>query len=300
LIKPRYFETVDIRTVRDENSRSMQIASGDVDIVESVRTFQGQWLRKQPGVETTIGPAPHVLLLYLNTKAPILRDVRVRKAISLAIDRKRLLDTVYGKEGELLNGLIPTGVPGHDPSIPVSRYDPDAARALLTEAGIKAGTKLTITAVTDSGNPSTTTLAIQDFLSKIGLNIEIRQISSSARSQLVAGDFDMSVQSLSIDFPDPWLMFNFAFNSASIGATNYAQYANAELDKLTMQADQREGTAREAMYQEAQRMVLADVPVVPLLQMFGSYAKRKDVQNPNYNFAMPVIHDFKTMYRTSN
>jgi ABC-type oligopeptide transport system substrate-binding subunit len=67
-----------------------------------------------------------------------------------------------------------------------------------------------------------------------------------------------------------------------------------------MQADQREGTAREAMYQEAQRMVLADVPVVPLLQMFGSYAKRKDVQNPNYNFAMPVIHDFKTMYRTSN
>ena len=300
LLKPRYFETVDIRTVRDENSRSMQIASGDVDIVESVRTFQGKWLRKQPGIETPIGPAPQVLFLYLNTKARILRDVRVREAISLAIDRQRLLDTVYGKEGELLNGLIPTGVPGHDSTIPVSRHDPDAARALLKEAGIKAGTKLTITAVTDSGNPSTTTLAIQDFLSKIGLNIEIRQISSSARSQLVAGDFDMSVQALSIDFPDPWLMFNFAFNSASIGATNYAQYANAELDKLTMQADQREGTAREAMYQEAQRMVLSDVPVVPLLQMFGSYAKRKDVQNPNYNFAMPVIHDFKTMYRTSN
>jgi ABC-type transport system substrate-binding protein len=79
-----------------------------------------------------------------------------------------------------------------------------------------AGTKLTITAVTDSGNPSTTTLAIQDFLSKVGLDIEIHQISSSARSQLVAGDFDMSVQALSIDFPDPWLMFNFAFNSASI------------------------------------------------------------------------------------
>jgi ABC-type oligopeptide transport system substrate-binding subunit len=159
---------------------------------------------------------------------------------------------------------------------------------------------LTITAVTDSGNPSTTTLAIQDFLSKIGLNIEIRQISSSARSHLVAGDFDMSVQALSIDFPDPWLMFNFAFNSASIGATNYAQYANAKLDALTMKADMSEGAAREAMYREAQRMVLADLPVVPLLQMFGSYAKRKDVQNPNYNFAMPVIHDFKTMYRTTS
>jgi hypothetical protein len=34
--------------------------------------------------------------------------------------------------------------------------------------------------------------------------------------------------------------------------------------------------------------------------MFGSYAKRKDVQNPNYNFAMPIIHDFKTMFRTTD
>ena len=107
----------------------------------------------------------------------------------------------------------------------------------------------------------------------------------------------MTSQSLSLDFPDPWILFNFAFNSQSIGASNMSRYNNPDLDKLVARADRSGPEERSRLYQEAQRKVLADLPSIPLFRMNWTYAQATDVAGGAYNFSSPQTHDFKNMYR---
>ena len=279
---PRFFREVVLRTVRDVSSRSMQIAAGDVDIVEFITTTQARWLEQKPQVQLVSGPSASIVFLHLNTENPVLKDVRVRRAIDLAIDRDAIIRSIYRGEAEVLHGLLPPGIPGADPTIPLPRHDLDAARALLKKAGVSPGTPLTITAVTDSGAPSGTTLALREQLAELGFTMSIREVSTAARSQIVAGNFDMTSQSLSLDFPDPWILFNFAFNSQSIGASNMSRYNNPDLDKLVARADRSGPEERSRLYQEAQRKVLADLPSIPLFRMNWTYAQATDVAGGAY------------------
>jgi peptide/nickel transport system substrate-binding protein len=294
---PRFFQEIVLRTVRDVSSRSMQMAAGDADIVEFITTTQARWLEQKPKVRLVSGPSASIVFLHLNTENPVLKDVRVRRAIDLAINREAIIRSIYRGEAEILHGLLPLGIPGSDAGIPRPRHDLGAARTLLKEAGVPTGTPLTITAVTDSGAPSATTLALREQLAELGLAMSIREVSTAARSQIVAGDFDMTSQSLSLDFPDPWIMFNFAFNSQSIGATNMSRYNNPELDALVARADRSEPEERNRLYQQAQRKVLADLPSIPLFRMNWTYAQGTDLAGGAYNFSSPQTHDFRAMYR---
>lgn len=298
LVKPRWFHEVVIRTVRDTSARTMQLVNGDADIVEFLRDWQQRWLANKPGVEVVSAPSTNVLFLHVNTQRPPLDDVRVRRAISLSIDRPRMIRTIYSGQAAQLHGLLPLGLPGSDPTIPPLGYDPVAARALLAEAGVKPGHPISITALTDSGTPSTTTLAVREMVEKIGFSVQVHEVSNAAKAKLLGGDFDMCTQALTLDFPDPWIMFQFTFNSQMINASNWSRYANPALDALVARADRQEGEARAALYREAQRIVLRDLPSIPLLQMNWSYAKRTDISGGNYNFSTPQSHDFADMIRT--
>ncbi len=295
--KPRYFDEVVIRTVRDMSARSMQIASGEVDIVEYVRVDQARWLDRQPKVDLVTGQSASILFLHMNNEKPPFNDVRVRQAVNLAINREQLIRSVYGGGAQLLHGIIPLGVPGADPSIPLPVFDLPRARALLAQAGVRQGTPVTLTTVTDSG-PSLTSLALREYLVALGFDANIREVSTAARTTVMAGDFQMFAQMLQLDFPDPWIVFNFAFNTETIGASNWSRYRNPALDKMVAVADRTEGDERARRYAEAQRIILRDMPSIPILQDSWTYARRSDIAGGSYNFSTPQSHDFFDMYRT--
>jgi peptide/nickel transport system substrate-binding protein len=120
-------------------------------------------------------------------KAKPLADVRVRKAIMMAIDRKVLLESVYG---ELSKDMEPTAALcskeqlGCGYSMPVPAYDPAAARKLLVEAGYADGFDVTINAYRDNLEDAT---AISGMVRKIGIRMNVRTIHASNRQKSVNG-----------------------------------------------------------------------------------------------------------------
>jgi len=108
----------------------------------------------------------------------------------------------------------------------------------------------------------------------------------------------MTTQSISIDFPDPWIVFTFVYNSQMIGAGNMARYSNAAVDALLARADALDGDARNALYQDAQKIVYADLPSIPLFQTSWGYAQRRDIAPFTYNYSTPMMLPIHTMQRT--
>jgi peptide/nickel transport system substrate-binding protein len=109
------------------------------------------------------------------------------------------------------------------------------------------------------------------------------------------------LQTISLDFPDPWIVFNFVYNSAMIGAANMPRYANEQVDALLAQADGiLDEDARVELYQKAQRLVMADMPTVPLFQVRRTVAVRSDARGLDYNFSQPFFYNFQSMRREAS
>jgi peptide/nickel transport system substrate-binding protein len=296
---PAYFTDVRLRASKDPTIRLIELEKGDVDLVEAVGPFQQDWLNRQSGLVVASGPAPIVLFLQLNTEREIFRDVRVRESISLAIDREAIARSVFRGQARLIPGVLPPGVPGHDPSLPLPRHDIGRAQALMREAGIAPGRRIDLTVVGDGGGPSATQLTLRESLQALGFDVNIKQIAASARSQIFKGEFDITTQSISIDFPDPWIVFTFVYSSQMIGAGNMSRYANPKLDALLARADKIDGAARIALYQEAQRIVMTDLPAIPLLQTSWGFAHRRAIAPIDYNFSTPMMLPLADLRRTS-
>ena len=298
--KPDYFSEINFLIVKDDTTRIVQLAKGAIDIVDPVAGSVDDWVKAQPGVKVVTGLSPTVAFLHMNNERPLFQDVRVRRAISLAIDRELIGKALYKGRASLLHGVLPAGVPGHDGTLPLPRFDPQAARALLREAGVALGTPVKFTVVGDSNGASPLALAIKDQLDAVGLNVVIERISTAARSKIMKGDFDITTQSINLDFPDPSIVFNFVYNSAMIGGANFPRYRNVTVDRLIGVADRTPDSAvRADLYRQAQHIVLDEMPSVVLFQLDWQRAIGSDITGVNYNFSQPTFYNFESMRRTS-
>ena len=295
---PRYFREVHFLIVKDDATRAIQLAKGALDIVDPVPGSIEPWLATQQGVRLVSGLSPTVAFLHMNNDRPLFKDVRVRQAVSLALDRELIGRALYRGRVRLLHGVLPEGVPGFDAQLPLPRHDPAAARALMREAGVAPGTPVVFTVVGDGAGTSPLAVAIRTQLQAVGLQARIERISMAARTKVMRGDFDLTMQSINLDFPDPSIVFNFVYNSAMIGGANFPRYRNPALDKLIATADRTlDGEVRAQLYRQAQGIVMQDLPTVPLFQLDWIRAARSDLAGVRYNFAQPTFYNFESMTR---
>jgi len=131
---------LEIYSVTERSTRYAMVNRGEVDWALSMTDVFYERVKKDPTLRMLTGVSPNYTFLYMaaqwDPKSP-LSDTRVRKAASLAIDRKRLSDVVY-PEGGAIDSL---GLPGDPEAIrfPVDPYDPERAKKLLAEAGYAEG-----------------------------------------------------------------------------------------------------------------------------------------------------------------
>lgn len=139
---------VDLRFVYDPEVLSQMFNDGELDILNvdvfgdlSEYYLHGDVYRDQ------LHTVSHVAIDYiaLNASKAPLDDVRVRKALQLALNRQTLLDAVYDGSGEVENGIYPHGLIGFNPDLAPIPYDPEQARALLQDAGLADGFDLEVT-----------------------------------------------------------------------------------------------------------------------------------------------------------
>ena len=201
-----------------------------------------------------------------------LNDVRVRQAISYAIDKQRIVDNYYPPGSIVADQFIPPSIFGYTPDVKGYSYDPDMANQLLDEAGLmpdENGVRFTLPMsyrdVVRSYLPTPGVIAadIQAQLAEVGINAEINVMESGAfLDAAAAGELPMFLLGWGADYPDATNFLDFHFG---VGANDSFGDKFPEITDLLTQAGQlSDPDARLALYAQANAAIRDLVPMVPI------------------------------------
>jgi oligopeptide transport system substrate-binding protein len=206
---------------------------------------------------------PQLALTFIgmNVNLPPFDDPLVREAFAIVIDRERLANVSLRGGAQAARGILPPGIPGYNPELPAPGVDVARARQLLTESryGGPAGLPPIAAYGAWAG-------VLRDVVERdLGVTIEVRGYEESGAffEALKRREFQIYGTGWVADYPDPENFLDVLFRS---GATyNYAAYGNLAVDALLDRAAvEAQDAERYALYQEAERRILADSAVVPL------------------------------------
>ncbi|RKK04139.1 ABC transporter substrate-binding protein [Pseudoroseomonas wenyumeiae] len=217
-------------------------------------------------------------------------DVRVRRALAMAIDMKSLVEAVYQGTGTPAASLVPPSMWGTNADLKPFDYDPQAAKALLAEAGLASGfsTDLWAIPVARAYMPNGRRAAemIQADWAKIGVTAKIVSFEWGEylrRRRMGEGDVGMSGGTW--DFPDPsQMVVSLTCENMKTGrnVANWCNQVYSDLvDKAGVLSDQSQ---RAALYQQAQQVLHDDVPVVFFADAKAFVALRSNVQGFKLHF----------------
>ncbi len=266
-------ETVAFIPTPDLSAAVRRYAAGEIDSLSDLPADQMRSLRQRFGPQIRLGPALGLTAIAINLRKAPFDDVRVRRALSMALDREFLAEIVWGETQSPAYSLCPQGLdnyrappelPGRE-DLPIDRED--QARALLTEAGFGTGNPLRVEYrfnITD--NNRNTAIALADMWRGIG--VETRFVNTDAKTHFAylrdGGSFDLARISWFADYSDPQ-NFLFLLGTGNDGF-NAGRYSNAHFDGLLAAAAAERDVARRAdLLFEAESIALADLPWIPLL-----------------------------------
>jgi peptide/nickel transport system substrate-binding protein len=267
-----------------------------VDLIDAPSVADLPRLRQDPRV--VIASAPGTRMFYLRfdrsrtANVPYVtdlsgnplatnpfNDLRVRKALSIAINRTALAERVMAGTVTPTGQWLAPGVYSYNPAIPVPAYDPDGARALLAEAGYKDGFKLTM----HSATYSEALQAVASMWSRVGVHTSLEMLPGSVFSPRAARqEFAASSGSWGSNSGEAGYFLVNVINSydpaRGLGPLNWTRYSNPALDALTEHAMSTiDDTAREALLRHAEQMAMDDVTVIPLFQLVNFWASRRGI-----------------------
>lgn len=249
------------RVVQDPNAQVVGLEGGDYD-----RIFIGPADRavlerlKGRGFRETIIDRGSPNVLYMNTTAKPFDDVRVRQAIAHSIDRQQYIELAWGGLGQPIYSPLPPGYWAHTSDIPRYEHDPSKAKQLLAEAGYPNGLDVTMTNY-DIGKFAGEVIIEQLRQGGIRVTHEVLD-SPSWNARVNQGQGVNFTLHCCLRQPDPDLLLSALFTPRG-GVMNVSKYnLESELVGPRRETDPR---LREQMYQELQRKVMRDVPIVPLI-----------------------------------
>ncbi len=206
---------------------------------------------------------PQLSLFYIgmNVNIPPFDDPNVRQAFLLLIDRVRYAEVSNAGSVEPARGIIPPGMPGYNEDLPEPVADIERARELINES--KYGSVEDLPPIVAYGDGVG---LIRDVAEEeLGLDIEVRDYETFGEflTALKQGDLPMYGTGWIADYPDPENFVDLLFRSDS--QENYSGYANPAVDELLDKAAVEEDEAqRWEYYQQAEALIMADAPVIPL------------------------------------
>jgi ABC-type transport system substrate-binding protein len=282
-------ERIHFRTIPEDGARAAALEVGEVDCVVPIAIDNVGELEFAEGV--VIEPKPVITMMYIGfnlSKAPF-DDIKVRQALSMAIDRQAIVDALLGGYATVADSPMALGTFGYSPS-PTYDYDPDGARALLEEAGWtggpgevrqKDGVSLSFKLWTPQDlyiKDVAVAQAAQSFLEEVGAQVELERVEAAnwfttLKVPATEAPYDMFMWSLtpstgdgyqqlvelSLSDPDP---------SVPPMAWNLTHYSNPEVDELIRSAGSvTDQERRKEILAEAQAKIMEDAPLVFLYSL---------------------------------
>jgi len=216
------------------------------------------------------GPMLGIRFYALNNEDPLLKDVRVRKALSMVIDRDILSSKVTADGQPPLYGLAVKGLAG----ISQTRYDwadwpmdkrVAEARKLLAEAGVKPGTHLKFTYNNSDYHKKMAIFAASEWKTKLGLDTDMDSLEFKVLvRKRHDGDFQIARHGWIATFNDATIFLTLVQCGSDV---NDDRSCNKKADELVAQGNlQADPAKRDALLTQAARLAMDDYPLIPLLQ----------------------------------
>jgi oligopeptide transport system substrate-binding protein len=268
---PTYWDaaTVSLRAVRFHafdgvEAEERAYRSGQLHVTESLPAGRVEaWRAEQPGQLRT-DPFLDTYFYRLNTARPHLSDVRVRRALSLALDRERLVSALLRGGQSPATAFVPPGTGGYQPPA-LLRHDLAAARALLAEAGYPEGRGLPVFDLlyNTSENHRRIAEAVQQQWRALGIQIRlVNQENAVIQEARRSGDFEILRSSWVADFDDP---ISFLSIFTKDDANNFTGWSDPRYDHaLNAAARTSDPAARHALLRDAETVLLDAAPILPL------------------------------------
>ena len=290
-------DTVIYYPSEDRGAVQKRFRAGEIDMVRDFASEQIDWLRKNLPDETRIEPYLGIYYYTLNTTKPPFDDVRVRNALSMALDREIITDKVL-KTGELpAYSFVPPGTNnyGEPAYVEWKALDKAArleqAKALLSEAGYSASKPLEITlSYNTSENHKRIAVAAASMWKALGVKTNLFNSEVKVHyDRLEQNDFQIARAGWIADYNDPQ-NFLFLLESSS-DQLNYARYKSEEFDRLMDEANRTTDLdARAKAMAAAEAVAMRDQPVIPIYYYVSKNLIAKHVKG--------VVPNTKDRYRT--
>lgn len=295
-VKPR-LRRIRFAVIPDMTTRALELRKGTADVASNA--FPSDTvavLERDTKLQIQKGPGTIVAYLGFNLRDPILRDVRVRKAIACAIDRAPLIQYVWRDLVEPAASILPTQSWAYNAEVQRYAHDPVQANQILDHAGYRRvhGVRFHITMKT-STEESTRLMAavLQQQLSAVGIALDIRTYEAATfLADVTSGAFQFYSLRWIGGNEDPDI-FETVFHSASFPpkGRNRGFYSNPRVDALIDQARREtDMSTRKRLYAEVQEILAEDLPSINLWYFDNVLVHSQRVKNlelnpsGNYNF----------------
>ncbi|MBR0662390.1 ABC transporter substrate-binding protein [Neoroseomonas oryzicola] len=316
------FQRVNYRMITNDAARTAALLAGDVDLIDQVPTSDLAKLRQDNRVRLSETVGLRLIFLGLdfqraatenspfvtdNDGRPLgrnpLRDVRVRRALSMAIDRRAIVDRVMEGAAVPANQFLPQGVFGFVADLPAPAYDPDGARRLLAEAGYPNGFRIQLNGPNDRYiNDSRIIQAIGQMWTRIGVRTAVEAqpwttfIGRAGRQEYSAFLIGWGSNP---DGSHPLRNIMATFNAErGWGASNRGRYSNPQVDDLLAQSlTELDEAKRERLVVDAMRIAMQDVGVVPLHIQTNIWASRRNFEHTARNDELTRAQDLRPAAR---
>ncbi len=313
--KPAW-DKVTFRVIASDPSRVASLLSGDVRAIENVPTSDLAKLSKDPAVTISRTVSHRLIFLHLDTnrdKSPFvmdksgkpldknpLKDLRVRKAISKAINRQAIVERVMEGAAVATGQLMPEGMFGYVPGMKPEPYDPDGAKKLLAEAGYPDGFALALHGPNDRYvNDDQICQAIAQMLARVGIQVRVETLPSAIYfSRATKLEFSMMLVGWAADTAEASSPLKAQLATydpkKGMGTANRGRYSNPKMDALLEQALATVDDAkREKLLQQATEVGIGDLGIIPLHHQVNLWATRKGIVYTPRTDERTLAHEFR-------
>lgn len=272
-----------IKIIPDTETQSMMFESGELDILDLdyAADSADRFTETYPD-QIVQGPRVGIVYFTMNFNKEPFQDVRVRKAVQMSIDRQAILDALYGGRGQVEQGIFPHGLIGFNPDQEEIKYDPEAAKALLAEAGYADGFDMEIAA--DSSASDTMTMALEivsNQLAEVGIRAEIKNYDESTWLETrKSGELGSFMSTWSADYNDPDNFIYTFFGNEEKTRIRSINYPDTEVMERVAKArtivNEDERLAEYKALEE--KLIHEDAAWVPMFSRLHLFAVSKRVQ----------------------
>ncbi|MEO3472424.1 ABC transporter substrate-binding protein [Roseomonas sp. CAU 1739] len=316
------FQRINYRMVTNDAARTAALLAGDVDLIDQVPTSDLTNLRRNANVRLAETVGLRLIFLGLDFARPAnenspfvtdnngqplgrnpLQDVRVRRALSMAIDRRAIVDRIMEGAAVPANQFLPEGVFGFVSDLPAPAYDPDGAKRLLAEAGYPNGFRIQLNGPNDRYiNDSRIIQAVGQMWTRIGVRTAVEAqpwttfVGRAGRAEYSAfligwgsnpdGSHPLRNILATVNRDRGW------------GASNRGRYSNPQVDGLLEQSlSELDEAKRERLVVDAMRIAMQDVGVVPLHIQTNIWGTRRGFEFTARNDELTRAQDLRPAAR---